>query len=121
MFDAQGKTFRDDWYPEYKANRAADARRSRAQIEPLHELVRAQGWPLLMVDGVEADDVIGTLADAGDARPASTRSSRPATRTSRSSSTPGVTLVNTMTNETLDDAGVLAKFGVRAGPGPRST
>ena len=62
VFDAPGKTFRDDWYPQYKANRPPMPDELVAQIKPLHELVRANGWPLLMVDGVEADDVIGTLA-----------------------------------------------------------
>src|SRR6478735_3967193 len=62
VFDAPGKTFRDGWYAEYKANRAAMPDDLSRQIEPLHELVRAHGWPLLMVEGVEADDVIGTLA-----------------------------------------------------------
>ena len=67
-----------------------------AQIEPIHEAVRALGWPLLMIEGIEADDVIGTLARAGRGAKACARSSRPATRTWRSSSTPHVTLVNTM-------------------------
>ena len=62
VFDAPGKTFRDDWYPQYKANRTPMPDDLALQIEPLHELVRAHGWPLLMIDGVEADDVIGTLA-----------------------------------------------------------
>src|SRR5512144_1881934 len=62
VFDAPGRTFRDDWYPDYKANRPPMPDDLARQIEPLHEVVRAQGWPLLMVDGVEADDVIGTLA-----------------------------------------------------------
>ena len=62
VFDAPGKTFRDAWYPEYKAHRPPMPDDLVRQIEPLHELVRAHGWPLLMVDGVEADDVIGTLA-----------------------------------------------------------
>src|SRR5882672_12656005 len=62
VFDAPGKTFRDDWYPEYKANRQPMPDDLVAQIPALHELVRANGWPLLMIDGVEADDVIGTLA-----------------------------------------------------------
>ena len=74
VFDAPGKTFRDDWYPQYKANRAADARRSRAADRSrCTSCVRAHGWPLLMIEGVEADDVIGTLARAGAAQPASTR------------------------------------------------
>src|SRR5512135_1817493 len=62
VFDAKGKTFRDDWYPEYKANRPPMPSDLAAQIAPLHEAIRALGWPLLMVEGVEADDVIGTLA-----------------------------------------------------------
>ena len=85
----------------------------RSQIEPLHALVRAHGWPLLMVEGVEADDVIGTLAK---------RAKRLGIDTTISSSDkdlaqlvePGITMVNTMSNETLDEAGVVAKFGVRA-------
>src|SRR5205823_11405080 len=64
VFDAPGKTFRDDWYSEYKANRQAMPDDLARQIEPLHDLVRAHGWPLIMVEGVEADDVIGTLAIA---------------------------------------------------------
>ncbi len=62
IFDARGKTFRDDWYPEYKANRPSMPEDLAAQIEPIHAIVRALGWPLLAVEGVEADDVIGTLA-----------------------------------------------------------
>src|SRR6185437_13889246 len=62
VFDAPGRTFRDDWYPQYKANRTAMPDDLSLQIEPLHALVRAHGWPLVMVEGVEADDVIGTLA-----------------------------------------------------------
>src|ERR1700704_4670809 len=62
VFDAPGKTFRDAWYPEYKANRTPMPEDLARQIEPLRELIRANGWPLLMIDGVEADDVIGTLA-----------------------------------------------------------
>jgi DNA polymerase-1 len=62
VFDAKGKTFRDDWYPEYKAHRPSMPEDLAAQIAPLHECIRAAGWPLLMVDGVEADDVIGTLS-----------------------------------------------------------
>ena len=62
VFDAPGKTFRDEWYADYKANRQAMPEDLALQIAPLHELVRAHGWPLLMIEGVEADDVIGTLA-----------------------------------------------------------
>ncbi|CAN7660343.1 DNA polymerase I [Trinickia sp. LjRoot230] len=111
VFDAKGKTFRDDWFAEYKAHRPPMPEDLAKQIEPIHFAVRALGWPLLMVDGVEADDVIGTLAaeaerhgmnvivSTGDKDLAQLVSER-------------VTLVNTMTNETLDRAGVLAKFGV---------
>src|SRR4051794_37421850 len=62
VFDAKGKTFRDDLYPEYKAQRAAMPADLVLQIEPIHHAVKAMGWPILMVDGVEADDVIGTLS-----------------------------------------------------------
>ena len=112
VFDAPGKTFRDAWYAEYKANRAAMPDDLALQIEPLHELVRAHGWPLLMVDGVEADDVIGTLArqakEAGIETLISTGDKDLAQLVE-----PGVTLVNTMTNERLDTTRVVAKFGVR--------
>jgi DNA polymerase-1 len=113
VFDAPGKTFRDDWYPEYKANRTAMPDELALQIEPIHALVRAHGWPLLMVEGVEADDVIGTLVrearDAGVDVVVSTSDKDLAQLVG-----PGVKLVNTMSNETLDEPGVLAKFGVRA-------
>ena len=113
VFDAPGRTFRDDWYPQYKANRTAMPDDLSAQIEPLHALVRAHGWPLVMVEGVEADDVIGTLTHqarkAGVDTVISTSDKDLAQLVA-----PGVKLVNTMTNETLDEAGVLAKFGVRA-------
>ncbi|MGF6818764.1 DNA polymerase-1 [Paraburkholderia atlantica] len=111
VFDAKGKTFRDDWYPEYKANRPSMPEDLARQIEPIHVAVRALGWPLLMIDRVEADDVIGTLCteaeklgmnvvvSTGDKDLAQLVSNR-------------VTLVNTMTNETLDRDGVVAKFGV---------
>src|SRR5450759_2203407 len=62
IFDAKGKTFRDDLYPEYKAHRPPMPNDLAAQIAPLHETIAAMGWPLLIVEGVEADDVIGTLA-----------------------------------------------------------
>jgi DNA polymerase-1 len=111
VFDAKGKTFRDDWYPEYKANRPSMPEDLARQIEPIHELVRALGWPLLMVDRVEADDVIGTLAaqaeQAGISSVISTGDKDLAQLV-----TPHVTLVNTMSNETLDVPGVEAKFGV---------
>ena len=62
VFDAKGKTFRNDLYPEYKANRPPMPEDLRQQIEPIHQIVEAMGLPLLVIDGVEADDVIGTLA-----------------------------------------------------------
>ncbi len=111
VFDAKGKTFRDDWYAEYKANRPSMPEDLRAQIEPLHEVVAAAGWNILMVDGVEADDVIGTLAQQ-----ASQNGARCIVSTGDKDLTQlvnaNVTLVNTMSNEMLDEAGVLAKFGV---------
>jgi len=111
VFDAKGKTFRDDMYPEYKATRASMPDDLRLQIEPIHEAVRAMGWPILMVDGVEADDVIGTLCvDAvkvGLDVVVSTGDKDLAQLVN-----PHVMLINTMTNEKMDEAGVLAKFGV---------
>ena len=62
VFDAKGPTFRDDWYPQYKANRAPMPDALRQQIEPIREVVRLLGWPVLEVPGIEADDAIGTLA-----------------------------------------------------------
>ena len=112
VFDAPGKTFRDDWYPQYKANRPPMPEDLVRQIAPLHELVRAHGWPLLMVEGVEADDVIGTLATQAAAAGIDTlisSSDKDLTQLVR----PGITMVNTMSNETYDDAGVRAKFDVR--------
>ncbi len=111
VFDAKGKTFRDDWYPEYKATRSAMPDDLALQIEPIHEAIRALGWPIVMVDGVEADDVIGTLA----AR-ARTHAMRTVVSTGDKDLAQLVddstTLVNTMSNETLDPAAVQAKFGV---------
>ncbi len=113
VFDAPGKTFRDDWYPQYKANRPPMPDDLRAQIEPLHELVRANGWPLLMVEGVEADDVIGTLATQAAAAGIDTVIST-GDKDLAQLVKARITCVNTMSNETLDEAGVLAKFNVRA-------
>ena len=114
VFDAKGKTFRDDWYPEYKAHRPPMPDDLVRQIEPLHECIRALGWPLLMVDGVEADDVIGTLsrqaAAAGIECVISTGDKDLAQLVC-----PHVRLVNTMSNEILDEAGVEKKFGVSPG------
>jgi DNA polymerase I len=111
VFDAKGKTFRDDWYAEYKANRAAMPPDLALQIEPIHEAVKLLGWPVLSVPGIEADDAIGTLAhvasNAGFTVIVSTGDKDLAQLVSEH-----VTLINTMSNERLDAAGVLAKFGV---------
>jgi DNA polymerase-1 len=111
VFDAKGKTFRDDWYPDYKANRPSMPEDLAQQIEPIHVAVRALGWPLLMIDGVEADDVIGTLSVAAEKRGMNVIVST-GDKDLAQLVTDHVTLINTMTNETLDRAGVLAKFGV---------
>ncbi|MGH6609020.1 MAG: DNA polymerase I [Burkholderiaceae bacterium] len=111
VFDAKGKTFRDDLYSEYKANRTAMPDDLTLQIEPIHEAVRALGWPLISIDGIEADDVIATLAR---------RACEQEWRTVISTSDKDfaqlvnecVTLVNTMSQETLDVEGVKRKFGV---------
>ena len=111
IFDAKGKTFRDDLYPEYKANRASMPEDLARQIEPIHEAVRAMGWPILMIEGIEADDVIGTLSvDAvkhGMKVVVSTGDKDLAQLVNDD-----VTLINTMSNETLDREAVIAKFGV---------
>ena len=112
VFDAKGKTFRDAWYPQYKAHRPPMPTDLAAQIEPLHQAIAASGWNVLMIDGVEADDVIGTLASGathGGARCIISTGDKDLTQLVNAS----VKLVNTMTDETLDEAGVLAKFGVR--------
>ena len=112
VFDAKGKTFRDEVYAEYKANRPPMPDELARQIEPLHQAIAAMGWPLLIVEGVEADDVIGTLArDAERAGMKVVISTGDKDITQLV--TPQVTLVNTMTNETLDEAGVEQKFGVK--------
>ena len=111
VFDAKGKTFRDDAYPAYKANRPPMPDDLACQIAPLHEAIRAMGWPLLMIEGVEADDVIGTLAVAASQRGMRTIIST-GDKDIAQLVNAQVTLVNTMTNETLDIAGVEKKFGV---------
>ena len=111
IFDAKGKTFRDDIYPEYKANRASMPDDLRAQVAPLHEAIKAMGWPLIMEEGVEADDVIGALAKQAE---------REGVRVIISTGDKDiaqlvnehVTIVNTMSNEVLDIAGVRNKFGL---------
>ena len=111
VFDAKGKTFRDDWYADYKANRPSMPEDLSKQIEPIHVAVRALGWPLVMIEGVEADDVIGTLAVAAEKRGMKVIVST-GDKDLAQLVTDHVTLINTMTNETLDRTGVLAKFGV---------
>ncbi|WP_296946012.1 DNA polymerase I [uncultured Massilia sp.] len=111
VFDAKGKTFRDDMYPEYKATRASMPDDLSKQIAPIHEVVRYLGWPILMVEGVEADDVIGTLAAQATARGMNTVVST-GDKDLAQLVNDKVMLINTMSNEKLDEAGVLAKFGV---------
>jgi DNA polymerase I len=111
IFDASGPTFRDTLFSDYKAHRPAMPEDLAKQVTPIHEAVRALGWPLLMENGVEADDVIGTLAreaeNAGWSVIVSTGDKDLAQLV-----TPQVTLVNTMSNERLDVQGVETKFGV---------
>ena len=111
VFDAKGKTFGDEMYSEYKAHRSPMPEDLVKQIEPIHAMVKALGWPVLMVSGVEADDVIGTLAcqatQAGWETIISTGDKDLAQLVN-----PSVTLINTMTNEKLDIDGVIEKFGV---------
>jgi DNA polymerase-1 len=111
VFDAKGKTFRDDDYAEYKANRTPMPDDLASQVKPLREAVEALGWTVLVVDGVEADDVIATLAEqakhAGWHTVISTGDKDFAQLVEER-----VTLVNTMSNEKLDTEGVRKKFGV---------
>ncbi len=111
VFDAKGKTFRNDLYADYKANRPPMPDDLRGQIEPLHKIVRAMGFPLLMVTGVEADDVIGTLATraskAGWPVVISTGDKDMAQLVDEQ-----VSLINTMTETPMDRDGVIEKFGV---------
>ena len=112
IFDAKGKTFRNDMYPEYKANRPSMPDELRVQIQPIHDIIKAMGLPLLVIDGVEADDVIGTLAaqategkrdviiSTGDKDMAQLVNEH-------------VSLINTMTETFMDVEGVVEKFGVR--------
>ena len=111
VFDAKGKSFRNDLYPAYKANRPPAPPELVAQIEPLHEIIRALGVPLLLIDDVEADDVIATLA---------TRAAEVGIKTLISTGDKdlaqivddGIHLINTMNNTRYDRAGVIEKYGV---------
>lgn len=111
IFDAKGKTFRDEIYPDYKANRPPMPDDLRSQVEPVHQIIQAMGLPLLVVDGVEADDVIGTLAlqatQKGIDVIISTGDKDMAQLVNQH-----VTLVNTMTETVMDTAGVEDKFGI---------
>ncbi len=111
VFDAPGKTFRDEMYSQYKAHRPPMPDELRAQIEPLHELVKAMGFPVLMVQGVEADDVIGTLTRNGLAQGFAVVIST-GDKDMAQLVTGNVILENTMTNTRMDAAGVVEKFGV---------
>ncbi|MEP6511412.1 MAG: DNA polymerase I [Dokdonella sp.] len=112
VVDAPGPTFRDDLYAPYKANRSAMPDDLRAQIEPLLLIVGALGFPILRVDGVEADDVIGTLAQRAIGNGIDVTVST-GDKDFAQLVVPGIVLVNTMTNSRLDEAGVMEKFGVR--------
>ncbi len=111
VFDVRGKTFREDLYPEYKSHRPPMPEDLAAQIEPIHEAIRAMGWPVLGIQGVEADDVIGTLAHWASDQEVHTIIST-GDKDLAQLVTPYVTLVNTMSNEKLDPSGVIRKFGV---------
>lgn len=111
VFDAKGKTFRDELFVEYKSHRPPMPDDLRAQVEPLHRMIQALGLPMLVIDGVEADDVIGTLAtlaaNEGQNVLISTGDKDMAQLVN-----PHITLINTMTNTQLDTQGVLDKYGV---------
>ena len=113
VFDAKGPTFRDEWYPEYKAHRPPMPDDLRSQVEPIHEVVKLLGWPVLEVPGIEADDAIGTLARVGVASGHRVVIST-GDKDMAQLVNPKVSLINTMAKppEVLDEAGVLAKFGV---------
>jgi len=111
VFDAKGKTFRDEMYAEYKANRPPMPDDLAAQVEPLHKLVKAMGLPMLVIPGVEADDVIATLARQGREHGLEVVIST-GDKDMAQLVEPGVTLVNTMTDTTMDEQGVEEKFGV---------
>ncbi len=111
VFDAKGKTFRDEWYPEYKAHRAPMPPELSSQFQPLIQLLQAMGLPILIVEGVEADDVIGTLAQQA------TEQGLPVVISTGDKDmaqlvNEHVTLINTMSNYLMDVAGVKEKFGV---------
>ena len=112
IFDAKGETFRNEMYSEYKANRPPMPDDLRPQIQPIHDICRALGLKLFIVDGVEADDVIGTLATEAESKGIKTVVST-GDKDLAQLVTKNITLVNTMTNELLDEDRVMKKFGVR--------
>ena len=112
VFDAKGKTFRNDLYAEYKANRPPMPDDLKSQIAPLHEIISAMGLPLLVIEGVEADDVIGTLANQASKLGIETVIST-GDKDMAQLVTPHVRLINTMTNVEMDEAGVEEKFSVK--------
>lgn len=111
IFDAKGKTFRDDLYPEYKANRPSMPDELRCQIEPLYNVIRAMGLPLISIPGVEADDVIGTLSTQASAAGMPVLIST-GDKDMAQLVDENVTLINTMTNIVMDREGVIEKFGI---------
>ena len=112
VFDAGGKTFRNEIYEDYKANRPAMPDELRSQIEPIHDIIRKMGLPLLTVAGVEADDVIGTLAQQATGQKMDVLIST-GDKDMAQLVTPHVTLINTMNDSIMDEDGVVEKFGVR--------
>ncbi|CAG0902446.1 unnamed protein product [Darwinula stevensoni] len=112
VFDAKGPTFRHDAYPDYKANRPPMPEELVAQIEPIHQAMSFFGWPIVMMEGVEADDVIGTLATQASLKNWSTIIAT-GDKDMAQLVNERVTLINTMSNESLTVQGVLDKFGVR--------
>jgi DNA polymerase I len=111
VFDAKGPTFRDGWYPAYKAQRAPMPPDLALQIEPIHEMVKLMGWPVLTVPGIEADDTIGTLSHVASQQRLQVIIST-GDKDMAQLVNAAVSLVNTMSQERLDVAGVTAKFGV---------
>ena len=111
IFDAKGKTFRDDIYKEYKANRPPMPDELRSQIEPLHAIIKAMGLPVIVEPGVEADDVIGTLAKHATEKGIDTLIST-GDKDMAQLVNKHVTLINTMTNQLMDVEGVNTKFGI---------
>jgi len=111
IFDAKGKTFRDDLYSEYKSHRPPMPDDLRLQIEPIHQIIKAMGLPMLIIDGVEADDVIGTLALSASVQQQDVVIST-GDKDMAQLVGPYVSLINTMTNTYMDRQGVIEKYGI---------